>query len=53
MGKPCSDHEGEKFFEKCGLTMDDGEQEHECALPADHSDCEYDGYHECACGQVF
>lgn len=47
------DAHSEHADDKCGLRMDDGEREHECALPADHSDCEYDGYHECACGQVF
>lgn len=39
---------------RCGLTHDNGgDHIHQCDLPDDHSDCEYEGYHQCACGVTF
>lgn len=44
--------------ESCYSSMDNGtdcaeNMIHHCQLPADHSDDEFDGYHQCECGETW
>jgi hypothetical protein len=38
--------------ESCYSSMgNEADHVHHCELPAEHSDYQYDGYHQCECGE--
>lgn len=40
--------------ENCSMTMDNGADHiHRCEFPAEHTDWDHDGSHQCECGQVW
>lgn len=40
--------------EQCWSTLDNhAEHVHQCEFAADHTDADYDGSHQCECGEVW
>jgi hypothetical protein len=43
-----------EFGEHCVMSMDNGaDHVHMCEFTAEHTDWEYDGSHQCQCGEIW